>query len=216
MAAVPRRRLDKASRREQLLEAAVELAAGRDLTGLSVQEIAAHAGVSEGLLYHYFPTKQALVAAAVERAAAALLDDLGTATSGGTPREQLEAGLDAYLAHVRSQPTGWRALLAARTGELAAVATAVEERSSALVLRVLGVEEAGPPLVVALAGWAALEREACLAWLDRPDVATEAVKELLTTTFLAALAAAAAYDEQARRALERLAPPAGPAADGGP
>jgi AcrR family transcriptional regulator len=49
-------------------DVAVELAAGGDLSAVSVQDIAARAGVSEGLLYHYFPNKDALLLAAVRRA----------------------------------------------------------------------------------------------------------------------------------------------------
>jgi DNA-binding transcriptional regulator YbjK len=55
--------MSSTERREQLLDAAVELAAGGDLSALSVRDIAAHAGISEGLLFHYFPTKDALLLA---------------------------------------------------------------------------------------------------------------------------------------------------------
>ena len=77
-APVPRR-LRPDARREQLLDAALTLAAGRDLALLSVREIASAAGVSEGLLYHYFPNKDALVLAAVQRAADAMTSALDSA-----------------------------------------------------------------------------------------------------------------------------------------
>ena len=105
-----RRRLTPEARRGQLLDVAVELGAGQDLASVSTREIARRAGVSEGLLFHYFPTKQAIVAAAVGRAAEAMLEDLAVGSPGGPPREQLEAALDAYLAHVVAHPTGWRLL----------------------------------------------------------------------------------------------------------
>lgn len=203
MAAAPRRRLDKASRREQLLEAAVELAAGRDLTGLSVQEIAAHAGVSEGLLYHYFPTKDALLVAAVQRAADALMAALDSAAQG-PPQALLTAGLGAYLDHVQADPTGWRAVLQARSGALAEIGAQVEAHARRLTLALLGVDEAGPLLQAALDGWAALEREACLVWLRHPGIARPALEDLLMTSFFAALGAAARHDDQARAVLNRL------------
>lgn len=61
---------------------------GRGIEGVSVQEIAAHAGVSEGLLYHYFPTKQALLLAAVQRAADAMVAAVDIAWPG-TPLDAL-------------------------------------------------------------------------------------------------------------------------------
>jgi AcrR family transcriptional regulator len=85
MATPDRRRLAPERRTEQLLDAALTLAAGGDLAALSVEDIAREAGVSVGLLYHYFPTKQALVTAAVRRAAAAFVDDLRAAPADWAP-----------------------------------------------------------------------------------------------------------------------------------
>lgn len=203
MAPPPRRRLAPAARREQLLEAAVELAAGRDLTLLSVQDIAAHAGVSEGLLYHYFPTKDALLAAAVQRAADALTMALDGAAQG-SPLVALSAGLGAFLDHVQADPTGWRAVLQARSGALADIGAAVEAHGLRLTLDALGVADPSPVLQAALAGWAALERAACLTWLGHPDMPRAAVEDLLLSSFLASIDAAARHDALARSVLEAL------------
>ncbi len=203
-----RQRLSPTARRDQLLDTTLELAAQGDIALVSAKEVAERAGVSEGLVFHYFGTRQELVAAAVSRAAESLLAGLDAGPAGQDPRASLDAALDAYLAHVQAQPTSWRALLAARTGELADVAADVERRSLAWALGVLGVPEPGPALQIALAGWAGFEREACLVWLDHPDVPASAVKDQLTAALLAALEAAARQDPQARRAVERLRPPA--------
>lgn len=203
VAETARRRLSPAQRREQLLDVAVGLAAGGDLSGVSVQEIAAHAGVSEGLLYHYFPTKDALLLAAVQRAADAMTSALGVAAQGA-PMDALAAGLAAYLDHVQGDPIGWRALLQARSGPLGEVAAAVEAQTRGLTLRLLGADEPSPVLAAALDGWSALERQVCLDWLDHPDLARTAVEDLLLSSFLSALQAAARHDEQAQHVLERL------------
>ena len=203
MANAVRRRLGPAERREHLLDAAVSLAAGRDLTSLSVAEIAGHAGVSEGLLYHYFPTKDALLLAAVERAADAMATALDVAAQGA-PLEALTAGLMAYLDHVQADPTGWRALLQARTGPLAEVAARVEGHSRRLTLARLGAEEPSAALATALDGWAALERQVCLDWLDRPGLSRQVVEDLLLSSFLAAVEASGRHDAQTRQVLQRL------------
>lgn len=203
-----RRRLSVEARREELLDAALAVAAGGDLAAVSVADIAARADVSEGLLYHYFPNKQALITAAVSRAAQTLLDDLKDADGSGTPAERLDAALDAYLRHVREQPTGWRALLAANAGELAQVAAEVERQSHEFILTTLGITKPSPALKVALAGWSAFERDACLAWLDHEDLPQQAVKEMLFTTFAAAASAASAHDPALAGALQQLDQPA--------
>lgn len=199
-----RRRLSVEVRREELLDAALAVAAGGDLAAVSVADIAVRAGVSEGLIYHYFPNKQALVTAAVARAAQHLLDDLESADASGTPAERLDAAVDAYLRHVREQPTGWRALLAARTGEAGRLAAAVEQRSHAFILTTLGITEPSPALVVAITGWSGFERDACLAWLDHEDLPQGALKAMLFATFVAAASAASAHDPELAVALQRL------------
>lgn len=185
-----RRRLAPEARREQLLDAALAAAAGRDLAAISVEELAATAGVSEGLLYHYFPNKQALLVAAIRRAAESLMADLRGA-AGGDPDERLLAGLDAYLDHVQAQPTSWRALLQAHGGELAAIGAEIEAESLALTLDALGIGEPDTGLLVAFAGWAALERQVCLGWLDHPEIPRDWIRDLLVASFVAVVDAAA-------------------------
>ena len=62
-----RARMSTDERREQLLSAGVELLGRRGHDEVSIEEIAEAAGVSKGLLYHYFPTKKDFVLAALER-----------------------------------------------------------------------------------------------------------------------------------------------------
>jgi AcrR family transcriptional regulator len=201
--ASPRRRLAPELRREQLLDSAIALAAGGDIASISVEEVAAHAGVSEGLLYHYFTTKQALVVAAVRRAADAFIADL-RAAAVGPPLARLTAGLGAYLDHVQAQPTGWRALLHANTADLAEIGADVEQESLRLALDALGIAEPTAVLLVTLAGWAQLERSICLGWLEHPDLERAAVEDLLASTFIAALTSAGRHDPVAEAALSRI------------
>jgi AcrR family transcriptional regulator len=55
----------KASVRERILHAALEVFAAEGYPGATMAAIAARAGVATGNLYHYYPSKQALFAAAV-------------------------------------------------------------------------------------------------------------------------------------------------------
>jgi AcrR family transcriptional regulator len=62
----PRTRLPAEDRRSQLLAAAMEIFARQGFHGTPTRELARHAGVSEALVFHHFPTKEALIRALIE------------------------------------------------------------------------------------------------------------------------------------------------------
>src|SRR5690349_6802608 len=64
----PRRRLSVDERREQLIAVALELFSLRPPEEVSIDDIAAAAGASRPLVYHYFPGKQALYEESLRRA----------------------------------------------------------------------------------------------------------------------------------------------------
>lgn len=54
------------ARREQLLDVALQLFSEKGVRGSTIRDIAQAAGVTEGLIYRYFPSKVALVQAVLE------------------------------------------------------------------------------------------------------------------------------------------------------
>ena len=61
-------RMSPESRREQLLELGTKLLSTRTLEEISIEVLAEEAGISRGLLYHYFGNKQEFHLAVVRRA----------------------------------------------------------------------------------------------------------------------------------------------------
>jgi AcrR family transcriptional regulator len=55
------RRQQKEERREQILDAALRIFAQKGFAGASIRDIAREIGVTEGLLYHYFDSKDQLL-----------------------------------------------------------------------------------------------------------------------------------------------------------
>ena len=53
-------------RREQIIEAAITLFAQQGFDGTSTRQIAGSIGITEGLIFHYFPTKADLLNAVLE------------------------------------------------------------------------------------------------------------------------------------------------------
>jgi AcrR family transcriptional regulator len=54
------------SRRKQIMDAALELYASKGYSNCSISQLAAHAGISKGLMYNYFHSKEALLMAIIE------------------------------------------------------------------------------------------------------------------------------------------------------
>src|ERR1044072_5124970 len=92
-------RMSPDSRREQLIELGVRLLATRSLEDLSIEILAEEAGISRGLLYHYFGGKQESQRAVGRRPAANRF--AATAPDGvGSALEQLEGSLARYVDYV--------------------------------------------------------------------------------------------------------------------
>jgi len=96
-----------AARREQLLETALGLFAVQGFDATSTRQIAKEAGVAEGLIFHYFPTKASLLTAILQdrlegrRAFRTRLRPLLEGASGEGVLEVLRAVASGWLATLR-------------------------------------------------------------------------------------------------------------------
>lgn len=105
-------RLTRKERREQLIDVARALFAERGLEGTSVEEIAAHAGVSKPVIYEHFGGKEGLYAVVVDREVQTLHSSIRTAitTPKANPRALIELGTLALLDYIDDHPNGFRIL----------------------------------------------------------------------------------------------------------
>lgn len=199
-------RLSGDARREQLLAAGVELLGRRPLEQVSIDEIAEAAGVSKGLLYHYFPTKKDFVLAALERGQRELSEQ--TAPDPALdPDEQLAASLDRFLDFVEEHEIAYSAIFRSRGGEdpdiRAALDAGRQQRMEAVIESLSSWEaapaeiERTPALETAIQGWFFFIEGAVLRWLEHRDIERAELRELLRLTLLDALRAAAALDRSA-------------------
>ena len=92
-------------RRAAVVEAALTLFAERGCAAPSLRDIARHAGVSLGALQHYFPTRQALKDAVLERAVSAMpAESILEALPEGDMGKLLRMGLHGNVAWARAHP----------------------------------------------------------------------------------------------------------------
>ncbi len=186
----PRARLDVDERRKQLLHLGLGLFGARPFDEVSIDELAAAAGISKGLLYHYFPTKKDFYVATVRESARQLYERTHQDTAG-EPIERLRAGLDAYLDYVVEHQQPYTALLRSGVGVDAEVARIVDETRAALTARLLEgtpVDGKDPLVRLAVRGWIGFVEAATLEWLDgKRRVARGKLRELLAQTLMRTL-----------------------------
>jgi len=176
------RRLGAEARREQLVQAGLELIGAVPFDQLSADDVARAVGVSKGLVFHYFPTTRDLQVAVLRATTKDLLAGLDVDPSA-IPAERLRLGVDAYVAYIERAPASYLAM-ARSAGSDARLGEVFEETRSAVVAiiqGVLGAPELPPGLAIGLRGWIALVEESTLHWvaMGRPIARTELVAFLL-------------------------------------
>ncbi len=88
----PRRRLAPDARREELLQAAIDVFTELGYGPATLQDVATRAGVTKGALYHYFDSKESLFIELIrERMLTSIAAMTLEAASPGAPREDLLA-----------------------------------------------------------------------------------------------------------------------------
>ena len=128
MAAPRRARLSTDARREQLVALGIDIFSERPFDEVSIDDIAAAAGISKGLLYHYFPSKRDFYVAVI-RSAADEMQALTEPDPALEPRERLAAALERYLEYVETHARGYATVL--RAGSAATRRSPTSSRRSA-------------------------------------------------------------------------------------
>ncbi|MEV1024286.1 TetR/AcrR family transcriptional regulator [Streptomyces sp. NPDC050264] len=192
-----RRRLSTEERREQLLSVGARLFAQDPYDDVWIEQVAEIAGVSRGLLYHYFPTKRDFFAAVVRRESSRMLR-LTAAVPGVPVRDQLATGLETFLEYVASHAEGFRAFHRAEAAGDPTVRTVYREGLAAHEAQIMAALAADPQLVgrlpepaalrLAVRGWLAFLVAVCLDWLDEPELTRAQVRDLCARALLGALA----------------------------
>ena len=103
-------RLSPDARRAQLIDLGVRMLATRTLEDLSVEALAEQAGISRGLLFHYFRSKQEFHLEVIRASAHELLERTAPDDSLA-PHEQLRTSLSAFIDYVTENRDAYIALV---------------------------------------------------------------------------------------------------------
>ncbi|GAB2755776.1 TetR/AcrR family transcriptional regulator [Nocardioides salsibiostraticola] len=189
-----RLRLSPDERRSQLLDLGVRLLADRSLDELSIDVLAQEAGISRGLLYHYFGNKHAFHEAVVRRA----VDDLVAQTAPpveGSPAERLLASMSAYADYVITNYRGYISLVRGAAGGNETLREIYDEARSVLTDRIFLEDAVGgshdfpdtPMVRLVVRGWAAMVEETVLSWAADPTGVSRTDLDIMLAVSLPAL-----------------------------
>jgi len=184
-----RTRLDTDRRRAQLIEVGLREFGSRPYDEISIDDIARAAGVSRGLVYHYFPDKRRIYLAVLRWVAEQMIE-ANVADPSKPPLERLYDGLRAHLAFAEEHAAGYTALMSGGSGNDEEVRELCEEfrwRGLEEIMRSLQIEEPSAALRVALRGWIGFQEGAVIEWLAHRDLEREALLDLLAGALGAAL-----------------------------
>ncbi|MFE2596286.1 TetR/AcrR family transcriptional regulator [Streptomyces sp. NPDC057617] len=219
MTTVVRRRMGVEERKQQLIGVALELFSHRSPEDVSIDEIAAAAGISRPLVYHYFPGKQSLYEAALRHAADDLADRFVEPREGPLGARLLRV-MGRFFDFVEEHGPGFSALMRGGPAVGTSTATAMtdEVRQAAYEQIVAHLDVGRPParLELVVRSWVSLAETTALIWLDGRRVPRAELELQLVHDFAALAAVSAAYDDGMAAILLRIVadePADGPFAD---
>ncbi|WP_405781306.1 TetR/AcrR family transcriptional regulator [Streptomyces sp. NBC_00859] len=202
-----RRRMGVEERRQQLISVALDLFSHRSPDDVSIDEIAAAAGISRPLVYHYFPGKQSLYEAALRRAADELAERFVEPREGPLGARLLRV-MQRFFDFVDEHGPGFSALMRGgpAVGSSTTNAMIDEVRNAAYLQIVSHLDVQDPPvrLQLVVRSWVSLAESTALIWLDGRTIPRAELELQLVHDFAALAAVSAAYDTPMAEIVRRI------------
>lgn len=180
--------LSREARIQRILAASQRVFASRPYDEISIDDIAAQAAMSKGLLYHYFASKRDLYLETLRH---------GLATISRITEEQrtLHACLEALLSHFEQSPGLARLVFRGGIGsdaEVEALLVEYRQRQFGLFFQRANNATSDPLVRLGLYGWINFFQGVCLQWLEQQhDIPRDQVLRLLEHSLRAIFAEAA-------------------------
>jgi AcrR family transcriptional regulator len=174
---------------EKILTAALELFATNGYKNTSISGIAKKAGISKGLMYNYFESKNALLRAIVQKAIAEGTDIVNHAIEDyDTPIEELKHFIIFTIEHVKTNFQFWKLLssLAHQQNIMESIGDLLEEQKkwgTEIGIKLFTELKSPHPLLSAMLFGAALDGVILGYLFMKDDYPIDAMSEILTKTF---------------------------------
>jgi AcrR family transcriptional regulator len=181
-------RLEPQVRREQLLDTGAAMFAEMPYDDVFVEDIAARAGVSRALFYHYYESKRDIYVAMFKRASIRFLARVSFDPKS-TLAEQLAITVEAHIQSFVDHP--FEAVTINRGADDPAIQAILAEElsvvSQPLIDQLVADGRLRDATEIAVEGWLAFVRAACMKWTDSQHVSRSGLTELCLRAFDCAL-----------------------------
>lgn len=179
----PRTRLDAQDRRRQLIGVGLRMLATRPIHQITVDEVAASAGISRSLLFHYFPTKQDYYVAVVRAASRRLLRQITPEPTGGSDA-RIRAMVDNYVSYFERRREPYVALFRSPGADdwVRSIHEETQDALAAEVIDALGGASVPPAVEMVIRAWWSFAEELAIAWTGARPADRDGLVNLLTQT----------------------------------
>ena len=175
-----RERLSHEDRRKQLIRIGLSMLVQRPIHDLSLDAVAAEAGISRGLLFHYFPTKSAYSSEVIAAAGRRVLRNVRP-DDGATPVEAITQVVQRYVAQIDRRRESYAALVfghSAELGDTESPSDTLRKSLADMLIDAVGLPAQAFPVVHA---WIAYVEDRALQWSAAPRAKrTEPVADVVT------------------------------------
>ena len=181
-----RRRLEPQLRREHLLDTAAALFAEKPYDDVLMEDIAARAGVSRSLMYHHFSSKRDLYVALFRRASHRFLARVSPDPQLALAEQlasALEAHIQSFVDHPFEAVTINRGALSDDPAIQAIVAEELNVVGQRLVDQLIAQGRPRAATEIAVEGWLAFVRAACVKWIDSQTISWTDLGEMCLRAF---------------------------------
>ncbi|MCO4764148.1 MAG: TetR/AcrR family transcriptional regulator [Myxococcales bacterium] len=181
-----RRRLSVETRRAELIEVGKRIFSERPFDAISTEELARAAGISKGLLYHYFSNKRGFYVAVVRH----LADELIAATNideDAPIGEALPGAIDGFYAFLGAHGPMYRTLIRGGIGSDSETAEEVDRVRHSMIERLtanLDLDSPTPEQDAKLHGWVGCAEAVGLHQVRHGALSEVQFRDLLITALL--------------------------------
>lgn len=187
---VKRTRKTYEERRAQLLTLGIQALSNGPIDGVSVDHIAAAAGVSKSLVFHYFRSTDEFHLGIVSEVSRELLSATVPGAGPASPTTALVEAVTLYVDHVHVNREVFISLLLGQGTGNADVRSVFDRTRSAMAERTAAmVQNFGHSVddrtQLALHGWIRFAEECTMSWLHEPTITREDLVDLNVAALIA-------------------------------
>ncbi|BDT94728.1 MULTISPECIES: TetR/AcrR family transcriptional regulator [Nocardia] len=165
-------------RRRQLIGIGLGMLIDRPWHQITVDAVAQEAGISRGLLFHYFPTKQDYYAQLVHAASQRFLRATGPDPDAADPLASMIANFVGYMRR-RSGPLVGLLRAAGQDPVLESIMERMHDELTDRVFAALGRPARSTAERLVVRSWWAMAEDLTVQWLSRDDVDQDGLDRLL-------------------------------------